>query len=175
MITLAEELIVLLNSLLGQQVVGVERIHYTHHGQVTRDTGPLQVTTSSSDSLLLSGGGDGASLRVERGPWVDPFAGELSPENEEYVERSGNFDIFDAAEDPKYGRLVGGIIGAICPIRDEVGLLRGLEIVVDDHLLHFLVEWDEDFVTVDDGGELVRSMRFHVERGTPPSFGIRLT
>ncbi|HEX5404486.1 MAG TPA: hypothetical protein VFX16_19540 [Pseudonocardiaceae bacterium] len=78
---------------VGDTVSRVCRLRYQIGSNVVSDVdeGSVEFTFGSGATLFCESGPDGETLRTEDAPWVDTFAGPLSPENEEYVRTSGKW------------------------------------------------------------------------------------
>jgi hypothetical protein len=98
-----------LSDLLTCIVSRVRRINYVQpDGSRNASEGPIEFTLDDGGAVLrLESGADGESLRFRTGEWVDPFAEPLSPENREFVARSGKWTAFDVSADEDYRGVIG--------------------------------------------------------------------
>jgi hypothetical protein len=70
--------------------------------------GPIEFGLGDGSFLLFECGGSGEDLSVSRAPWIDPFVEPLSPENAEFVIRSGKWEALDLGSSVwSYRRLIG--------------------------------------------------------------------
>ncbi len=142
----------------GQTVAAVGQILYEHNGVINQSDCMLQLTMEDGSTILLSGGGDGASLRVDDKPWIDPFAGPLSEENHEFVRTSGKWTFFDVSAHEGMATLVGARLHAARPIRDETGNIRGVQLHVGTEYLNYIVECDEGFLIWGQGRDALHQL-----------------
>jgi len=133
----------LLSVLIGRIVVAVRRVFYVHRGEVTYSAGPIEYTFHGGDSLWLDAAGNGYALAAFSGPWQDPFAGPLSPENATFVEQCGKWTAFDVSADESFAPLIGHEITHVELMRDEVGILIGVEIATNTVVVRAEVGRDE--------------------------------
>jgi hypothetical protein len=138
-----------LAALRDRTVNRIRRIRYLAGGQVTTENGPIELTLADGHAVWLDAGPDGEALAVEAGAWPDPFAPPLSPENEEFVARSGKWTAFDVSGDPPYERLVGSRVTAVAPVRTD-GKVTGSRIVTTAGSLYIEVAGDELTVLITD-------------------------
>src|SRR6266545_507381 len=103
---------------VGDAISRVCRLRYQVGDEVvpTLDGGAVELTFSSGATLYGESGPDGDSLRVKDTPWVDPFAGPLSPENEEYVRTSGKWVRHDVSGEPPFDDLIGRKVFDVAPM-----------------------------------------------------------
>jgi hypothetical protein len=101
------------------------------------------LTFSSGATLLCESGSDGDSVRASDTAWVDPFAGPLSAENEEYVRTSGKWVKHDVSDEPPFADLVNQKIFDIAPMTGTRGKTYGLLLNMSGHLLAVYANADE--------------------------------
>jgi hypothetical protein len=102
---------------VGETVTRVCRLRYQVGDRVTsRDDGSVELVFASGATLLCESGSDGDSLRVRDTAWVDPFAGPLSPENEEFVRTSGKWVRHDVSDEPPFHEMINQKIFDIAPM-----------------------------------------------------------
>ena len=108
-----------LSSLLsGRRVTGFRRVLFVRPDGVRDEHyGPLEVTTEGHVTALLDIGSDLASVRWVVGPWHDPLAEPLSPENQEFVAKNGRWVSFDVSAEPGFADIVGRTILAVEELR----------------------------------------------------------
>jgi hypothetical protein len=104
-----------LAELVGHVIHSVRRMFYVHDGEADRSDGPVELMLDSG-AVQFEPGDNAEELRVIRGPWEDPFAEPLSPENAEFVATSGKWTAFDVSSEPGYAPLIGARINGIDPI-----------------------------------------------------------
>ncbi len=135
-----------LAGILSSAIVRVRRINYVRPGGA-RDVseGPVEVALDNGAVFRLESGSDGESLRFAIGEWVDPFAEPLSPENREFVARSGKWTAFDVSGDQNIAKLFGARLRDLNLVIVS-GKVVGVELVFDSAALRAEVRADELFV-----------------------------
>src|SRR5436190_1195550 len=83
-----------LAGVVGQRITTIRRIFFVAGGVVERSNGPIEFSFEDGSCLLLESGPDGETLRLSRASWQDPFLAPLSPENADFVARSGKWTAF---------------------------------------------------------------------------------
>lgn len=151
-----------LESAKGQTVAAVGQILYAHNGVVNYSDCMLQLTMEDSSIVLLSGGSDGASLRVNDKLWIDPFSEPLSKENQAFVCTSGKWTFFDMSAQEGMAALVGARLHAARPIRDETSTIRGVQLHVGTERLNYVVEGDEGFLIWGQGRDELGPLGFFI-------------
>lgn len=115
---------------VGETVTRVFRLRYQIGDRITsRDDGSVELVFASGAILLCESGSDGDSVRVRDTAWIDPFAGPLSPENDEFVRTSGKWVRHDVSEEQPFDEMINQKIFDIAPmtgIRKTYGLLVNL-------------------------------------------------
>jgi hypothetical protein len=161
-----------ISSHVGHQIVRVERLRYEYLGRQERESGDLQLWLDDG-ALHISVAADGETVRVEDGPWVDPFLGPLSVDNEAYVATHGKWNLVNVSEEVPFSSLVGKTIEQVVPLTNRFGRTIGAQIVAGDVVLNVYVDADELFVTW--GAEGVPRWGFETAAsepgGAPPSSG----
>lgn len=132
--------------LVGRTVVRIDRAFYETDGVIHPGDGPLEVQLDDGAVLLFDGGADGESLRVENSPWVDPFEGQLTPENAQFVAESGKWTRVPVSKDAPYCELIGATVEAVEVLENEFGREAGLGIETAARTLWFVVQCDEAHV-----------------------------
>lgn len=136
----------LLAGFLSSAVVRVRRINYVSPGGSREASeGPVEVSLDNGVVFRLESGTDGESLRFAVGEWVDPFVEPLSPENRDFVAKSGKWTAFDVSSDRNFGRLIGGRIGDV-NLLTASGKIVGIELIFGSVTLKAEVRADELFV-----------------------------
>jgi hypothetical protein len=129
---------------VGATVARVSRLRYQVGDDVeAANDGSIEITFGSGAVLLCEAGADGETVRIEDKPWVDPFAGPLSPENEEYVATSGKWTKFDVSEESPFTDLVGRKVSDVAPVDGGTGKRYGLVVNVSGYLLAVYTMADE--------------------------------
>ncbi len=135
-----------LAAMVGATIARIERIHYVYQGETNTDTGDLQLTMHDGRVYWLRGAGNGETLQVRQARWEDPFAPPLSPENAEFVRLSGKHTLFHVSEQERLKPLIGQVIHAALPVRDEHGVLRGAHLLVNGQTLTFVIDCDDGWL-----------------------------
>ncbi len=100
--------------LVGRRVTALRRVLFVDPEGVRDDRhGPLEVTTEGHITALLDIGADRASLRWAVGPWQDPLAEPLSPENQAQVDRIGRWVAVAVDDWPGYADVIGRTLLAV--------------------------------------------------------------
>lgn len=115
--------------LAGAVVASIRRLHSVYSDTIDRGKGPIEFTFRDGRVLRLDAGPDGEALAVFTEPWVGPFRSPLSPENTEFVGRSGKWTEFDVSADSPYSGLILSPVTEFAPIRTPHGKLVGVVVV----------------------------------------------
>jgi hypothetical protein len=110
----------------GAVIASIRRLHHVYLDAIDRGKGPIEFTFSDGRVLRLDAGPDGEALAIFTRPWVDPFQ---SPENAEFVARSGKWTEFDVSADSPYSGLILSPVTDFVPIRSPSGKLVGVVVV----------------------------------------------
>jgi hypothetical protein len=137
------EISVLLRSLVGRNIARLRRIHYVKPDGQFAQAGPLELTFSDGQVVLMEVGPGGEVLRVSAVRWVDPFAEPLSPENRTYVIRFGKWTAFDVTGVSPYVALRDQPLVSVVPEETESGELHAVQVGVLTGTLQIRAEWDE--------------------------------
>jgi hypothetical protein len=130
---------------VGGTVSRVHRLKYEVDGEVVSDPneGTVEVVFDGGAVLLCESAPDGETVRIGEVLWADPFAGPLSPENEEYVRTSGKWTRHDVSDADPFTALIGRKVVDIAPIAGSTGKLYGLVLNVSGYLLACYANADE--------------------------------
>ncbi|HEY3689576.1 MAG TPA: hypothetical protein VGL46_04655 [Pseudonocardiaceae bacterium] len=101
---------------LGDTLAGVRRIHHTAGETVERSVGAVEFRFESGRVLFMDSGPDGESLRMSAEEWVDPFEGNMTPENVEFVRQSGKLTAFDMSNEEPFASLIGTKVVDLAPM-----------------------------------------------------------
>lgn len=129
--------------IVGLEIARIDRIFFEFMDVIESEAGPLEVHFTDGSVILLDEGPDGDSLRVDTQPWVDPFAGELSPENEAFVAQCGKQTRVPVSDDPLYRELVGATVKSITVLQNRYGRESAIAVETDARTLWFAVGADE--------------------------------
>lgn len=110
---------------VGATLQHVRRIHYVFDGRPDTDFGPVEITVGEQ-VFLFDSGPDGESLRIEEGPWQDPFSEPLSEENREFVDQPGKWTAFDVSTLGLWARLVGEPLADVEAVTNVDGKMTGI-------------------------------------------------
>jgi hypothetical protein len=141
-------------TLRSRQVSRVRRVLYEVAGSFRSDGGPLELTLDAHDSFLLQPAPNGEELAIRAGPWTDPFAPPLSPENKEYVSTHGKWTAIDVSAEAPYKKLLGVTAELVHTVVNPAGTTVGIEVIFRSALLRVDVEGDElvvDVIGIDGG------------------------
>src|SRR5436309_302811 len=115
-----------LDGIVGSLITTITRVFFVLGGSVDRSNGPIEFSFEDGSCLLLECGPDGEALRLSRRPWDDPFSDPLTPENAEFVQRSGKWTAFDVSGETPYASFVDARLARCDPVRNIEGLITGL-------------------------------------------------
>lgn len=135
-----------LSAVEGRVVVQIRRVHYEYQGDVDWGKGPLELTFLDGSSVVFDAAGDGYTLKIRKGPWLDPFAEPLSQENREFVEKHGKWTAFDVSHTSPYETFIGTPISDVDAVRDTSGEVVGAAVHWPVGHLRIEVAGDELFV-----------------------------
>lgn len=134
----------------GDAVARISRLRYEVGGEVTSDPadGAVEMVFTAGGTLFCDTGADGDSLTVQDFAWTDPFAGPLSPENEEFVRTSGKWVRHDVSTEPPFVDLIGRKLFDVAPIVGSHGKLYGLLLDISGYKLVIHAPADEVHVSM---------------------------
>ena len=109
-------------AVVGDTAVKIQRVLYSHEGQVDQRDGPLQVTFASGRVVRFEVASDGESISSSFEEWVDPFqAAAPSAENERYVAEHGKWTSFDLTFEQPWSRVIGSSLEKVAPVGNSRG------------------------------------------------------
>lgn len=120
--------------LVGRTITRMRRLHYVYHDEANMQDGPVELTFGDGSVALCDASADWR-LEFYGAAWVDPFEGQLSEPDHDYVERYGKWTAFDVSRNVPHGRLIGGTIRQALPQYNNLLELTGLVIRTDDTVL----------------------------------------
>lgn len=138
----------LLAELPGRFIQKIRRVMYVLKGKVTTEAGPIEITLADGIVLLLDVASDGEALSVKPSPWTDHFAEPLSPENREFIERSGKWTAFDVSQDMPYSKAIGQMVEDIITIKTPDNKVTGATFMMSTCVVQVQIEADEVSVDV---------------------------
>lgn len=101
--------------------------------------GSLELSFDDGQTFHLGVAGNGESLEILPGPWPEQFPEPVSPENREFLQTSGKWEILDlGASTWSYRQFVGRQLSAVRPIDG-----RGLRLDFDGMTIHVEVIADD--------------------------------
>lgn len=80
------------NLIKQKKITNIFLIRYVHEGNITDDEGPIEIHFECGLALLFECGSDGEEMTMKKGEWVDPFSGEQSEENIEFIRENGKWE-----------------------------------------------------------------------------------
>ena len=130
---------------IGDTVSRVSRLRYQVGDDIVSgaNEGAVEITLGHGTTLYCESGPDGETIRIQDTPWVDPFAGPLSPENEEYVRTSGKWTKQDVSDEKPFAELIGRRVVDVAPMTGTTGKQYGLVLNVSGYLLALYANADE--------------------------------
>jgi len=105
----------------GRVISTITRVRYVSPDGSVSDTGPMELRLSDGSSAVFDVGPDGETLRVDEGPWQDPFQEPLSPDNRAYVQEVGKWTAFDVTDEYPYSALTGQRLEAVAAQENSLG------------------------------------------------------
>ena len=123
-------------------LIGIRRIVYVRQEVVTDSGGPLELTFDDQTSIVFDAAGDGESLAVSSGTWIDPFAEPLSEENRTFIESSGKWTAFSVQAGDPLGRVLGNKILRIDDINNSSEKVVGIQIQAGNMVIQATVDSD---------------------------------
>jgi hypothetical protein len=142
------EISALLRGLVGRSIARVRRIQYVKPDGQFAQAGPLELTFSDGQVVLMEVGPGGEVLRVSTARWLDPFAEPLSPENRTYVNQVGKWTAFDVTDASPYVALRDQPVVSVVTEETGSGELHAVQLRVPTGTLHIRAESDELVVDV---------------------------
>ena len=130
------------STLVGCRIYLIARVFFEFQGSLEQVDGPLEITVSGR-SVLFDCEGDGESLRVRERCWNDPFEGELSADNRQFVESSGRWRRTEVSDWQGYRDLKGHVITEIQLLTNQHGRVAGVRFAANNRFMWFVVEGDE--------------------------------
>lgn len=127
----------------GRRVVALARVYYQYRGEVAEDDGVVELALDDGTIWLLDSAPSGDLLKVTRGAWIDPFAGELSEENRAYVEEHGCWRRFDVSGQAPFAQLVDQVVVDARLLRNQFDDVAGVRLSTSSAALWFVVTGDE--------------------------------
>jgi hypothetical protein len=126
---------------LGKPVTRVQRALYQFDATIEPDDGDLQLHFESG-VLRFRCAGFGDALELHSTPWQDPFAGELSPENSEYITTHGKWVLVDLSAAADYRTLIGRPLDRATPSVDARQLVTAVQLVFGARTISVRAEHD---------------------------------
>ena len=128
--------------IVGLQIARIDRVMFEFMGVIDSDEGALEVHFTDGSVMLFDEGPDGDSLQVDTHPWVDPFAGELTPENAAFVEQCGKQTRVPVSHEDRYRELVGATVNAVTILQNRFGRAAAVAIETGARTVWFAVGGD---------------------------------
>lgn len=130
---------------VGGIVSQVHRLRFELGGDVVSgpNEGSVEVRFEDGAVLLCECAPDGETIVVRDTAWVDPFAGTLSTENEEFVRTSGKWFRHDVSDEAPFADTISRTVVDIAAIVGTTGKRYGLVLNVSGFLLALYANADE--------------------------------
>jgi hypothetical protein len=138
----------MLRDTTGKTVTGIRRVRYVRGGDVSDDTGPLELEFQDGTSIIVDAGADGEKLTLTPGPWVDPFREPLSEENRRFVESSGKWTLCELTPQDPLRRAIGHQVARVDELRNLADSVVGAHIQLDNLVLQLAADSDELLIDV---------------------------
>lgn len=152
----------LIQSGRGRAIASLSVLVYEQGGELSWEDTPLQISFACGNVLFLDSMPNGEELRVQLTAWQDPFAGNLTPENQEFVGSYGKWKVIDISTVEPYRSLIGQVIKEINPIVNQFGTFSGVQFGFESTKLYFIVEFDECHIVLEQESHLLIEKGFKV-------------
>jgi hypothetical protein len=107
----------ILSKYIEVKIARIFRLKYEVNGRiVSGNDGSVEIVFDDGALLRVDSGPSGDTVRLRDDPWSDPFSGQLSRENEEFVRKAGKWTRFDMSDDEQFADLIGRDISDIAPV-----------------------------------------------------------
>lgn len=116
---------------------------FAFKGRLDLSDTPLQMIFSNEQVLVLDGDSDGESLRATDEPWIDPFVGQQTAENQSFVEDYGKWTLVDYSHEANFTDVVGETLTNVLPLFNKFDKLCGVVFNFPTKTLVFFVAFDE--------------------------------
>lgn len=131
---------------IGQRVSKIEQAFYVFNGEITDMQDCIIQFTMDNGFVFHLDGYFGSLLDVINESWLDPFSGELSPENQEFIKVSGKWTLFDTSDNKSCKTIIGKVFTNYVPIFDREDLV-GVRLIFEDKEISFVIIADTGVVT----------------------------
>ena len=152
----------IIQTIEGLSISNLSVLVYGHQGELSWEDTPLQMSFESGEVLLLDGMPNGEALSANLTAWRDPFAGNLTPENQAFVDNHGKWKLQDVSMMEPYHSLIGQALRRINPIVNQFGTLSGVQLGFDQVKLCFIVEFDECHILSEQESQRLAEKGFRV-------------
>ena len=115
----------LLSSAAGKVIASIRRIIYVTDQEHSENT-QFELTFADNTVFLLGVASDGDSMSLSTTPWNDPFHNKRTPENLEFLQKSGHWVASDASDSKALQSMIGGTIQLIQMIIDYADRVTGV-------------------------------------------------
>ena len=116
---------------IGIPVSAIRRVFYAHGAEVFGDRGPLEISFTDGQIFVIDRDVTGERIRITSGPWKDHSDSPMTISYQEFVRKSGQWEVFDLSRNVwSYHELVGHALEKVSMATpDELELLINLTIV----------------------------------------------
>jgi len=133
----------ILDERVGDTLFRIERVLYSADGVVEEEDGEVQLRFRTGGIVRLGRFEDGETLSIATSAWTDPFAGALSPENEEFVRTHGKWGLFDVSSDGAFATVIGKPLRAVKWVRSDRSKIVGVQLDFAATVFNVYVDADE--------------------------------
>jgi hypothetical protein len=142
-------LLEVIESLVDRKVSGLRRVMYVHQQHTDESCGPIELSFEDGYSFVFDAGPDGESLEVKLSCWIDPFLGEQSSEDIDFVQLNGKWTAFEVIAPEPLSRAIGKRVLAVTPLWRGQKIV-GCCIVLETLKVTLDASFDELFLQVSD-------------------------
>lgn len=129
----------------GKRIRAIHLLTYSYQNETNWENTPLQMTFEDDSVIFLRQAGDGETFSISKEAWQDPFAGSLSEEDKQFIQKHGKWELRDMSLQEPFTCLINETVDEVEPIRNEYGKLSGviLNFTEAKGELKFEIAWDE--------------------------------
>lgn len=132
-----------LKKTIDKQITSVCVNLYLFQAEEHWDNTPIQLHFADGSVVYLDGDSAGESLRLSTDVWHDPFSGKLDVENTLYIQQFGCWIQKDVSGISPFDQIIRKSISAVHPIFNRFGTMNGVQFIIENVTLNFVVDFDE--------------------------------
>ena len=133
----------LIQSATYKKVISVQIVICVTEGTISDENiGSLLLVLEDGSILFLESASDGVTLETRSEPWTDPFIGELDDGTKDWIRTYGKEELIDYSGLLPYSELIEAQVQAVYPFFDEMGILSGVQFLIGDTSLNYVLWLD---------------------------------